>query len=42
MVKRVVFTGQVDGDAGIGRENFSECEQWEADASGRESAKVVS
>ena len=33
-----------DGDAGIGRENFSECgnfEQWAADASSRESAKVV-
>ena len=43
MVKRVVFTGQNDGNAGIGQENFSECgnfEQWAADASSRESAKV--
>ena len=43
-MKRVVFTGESDGDTGIGRENFSECgnfEQWGADASGRESAKVV-
>ena len=45
MVKKVVFTEKNDGDAGIGRENFSECgyfEQWGADASSRESAKVVS
>ena len=45
MVKKVVFTEQNDGDAGIGRENFSECVysgQWGADASSCESAKVVS
>lgn len=45
MVKKVVFTGQNDGDTGIGQENFSECRnfgQWGADASSRESSKRVS